>query len=461
MSFIARLAASIFFPQFKTLGCDVDQTQTPAVLKKISLAAVRDRSYDKASRNLKDLAELDVSAKQVQRVAIRIGHERVSEQQQRIERYQNATLPEQQHGQPDDAPQNGWSGRAAVVQCDGGRAQIRDALWGEEKPAGKRHRWWRETQSGVLQTYLSKPSTEDPHPEVPAELTDPLWAVPRFNEIHRAEAREGSCDALEADEDGAGEDACEADIGDLAPLRESADTASSKPNGTAKADDKTTDPPRWSGGPPLVKTVVATRRGYDHLGLALAAEAYHRGFNKAMAKAFLGDGLKVNWTLWSRHFSHYTPIVDLMHALSYVYAAAVASSATIEDGWSLYLRWLGWVWAGQVPLLIEALEEIAADRAGTIKSLDRAITYLRNNVSRMHYDQYRRAGLPITTALVESTQKQINWRVKGTEKFWRDEHLEPLLQLVTDDLSDTYDCQQFWDRRRDRFTGFRNRRAKA
>lgn len=436
------------------------------MLKKISLAAARDRSYGKASRNLRDLAELNVSAKQVQRVAIRIGQERVAEQQQHLERYQNASLPEQRHGQPDDAPQNSWSGRAAVVQCDGGRAQIRDALWGEEKPSGKRHRWWRETHSGVLQTYLSKPSTEDPHPEVPAELTDPLWVVPKFNEIHRARASESSCDAPEADEgnvseEGAGEDACWANIGDLAPPRASTDAPTSEPNGTAQDGDKKPDRTRWSGGPPLVKTVVTTRRGYVHLGLALAAAAYHRGFNLASAKAFLGDGLKANWTLWSRYFSHYTPIVDLMHALSYVYAAAVASSATIEDGWSVYLGWLGWVWTGQVPRVIEALRGIVADRGEGIEPVDRAITYLSNNVSRMNYAHYRRAGLPITTALVESTQKQINWRVKGTEKFWCDEHLEPLLQLITDDLSETQDSQQFWDRRRKRFTGFRNRRAKA
>lgn len=430
------------------------------MLKKVSLAAARDRSYKKASRNLRDLAELEVSPKQVQRVAIRIGNERQAEQRQCIERYQAATLPEQQHGQPDNAPQNGWSGRAAVVQCDGGRAQIRDALWDEPKPAGKRHRWWRETQSGVLQTYLSKPSTDDPHPEVPAELADPLWAVPKFNEIHRAQASQGCHDAPESDEGGMDREVCASD-GGLAASRESAEATPCEPDATAKAADNQPDSPRWSGGPPLVKTVVATRRGYDYLGLALAALAYCRGFNKASAKAFLGDGLKVNWSLWSRHFSHYTPIVDLMHALSYVYAAAVACGATIEDGWSLYLRWLAWVWAGNVSLVIEALREIAAGRTERIESLDRAITYLSNNASRMSYAEYRRAGLPITTALVESTQKQINWRVKGTEKFWRDEHLEPLLQLVTDDMSDTHDCQQFWRRRRDRFDGFRNRRAKA
>jgi len=82
---------------------------------------------------------------------------------------------------------------------------------------------------------------------------------------------------------------------------------------------------RWSGGEPLVKTVIATRRGYDHLGSALAAEAYHRGFHQVISQAFLGGGLKLNWSLWGRRFSHYTPITDLMHALSYVYSAATAS----------------------------------------------------------------------------------------------------------------------------------------
>ncbi len=421
------------------------------MLKKVAQAAVRNGSYEKASDNLRDLAELEVSPKQVQRVAIRIGEERRAEQQQRIERYQAATLPEQQ-GQPHDAPQNDWSGRVAVIQCDGGRVQIRDKFWDAEKPPGKRHRWWRETQSGVLQTYLSRPASEDPHPEVPVELTDPLWAVPRFNEIHAAA---GSRDAaVETDNAGA------SPSDETAPPPEPAE-ATPRQRTVATKTKRKKKPPRWSGGPPLVKTVVATRRGYDHLGLLLAVEAFFRGFNLATAKAFLGDGLKVNWTIWSRYFSHYTPIVDLMHALSYVYAAAVACSPTIEDGWRLYLRWLTWVWAGHVSLVIEAMREIAGSRADRVEPLDRAITYLGNNASRMKYAEYRQAGLPITTALVESTQKQINKRVKGTEKFWRDEHLEPLLQLLQDALSDTHDRQQFWHRRRHRFTGFRTRRAKV
>jgi len=198
------------------------------------------------------------------------------------------------------------------------------------------------------------------------------------------------------------------------------------------------------------------------------AEAYRRGFNKAKVKAFMGDGLKVNWTLWATHFSHYTPIVDWMHALAYVYSAAIASRGCIEDGWQLYLQWLQWLqwtwtwtWAGEVDRVIAAMVKLAGERDEVPESLRQAITYLRNNASRMQYANYRRDGLPVTTSPVESAQKQINGRIKGTEKFWRDDSLEPLLQLKADDLSETHDRDAFWNRRGDRNDGFRHRRRKT
>lgn len=439
----------------KILRCDVDSEQTPAVLKKVTIAAARDRSYATASRNLQDLADLKISAKQCQRIAIRIGTERLDEQAQRIEAYCTASIPEQQHGQSDDAPENPWSDRVAVVQCDGGRVQVRDELWGAEKPSDKKHRWWRETQAGVLQTYHSQASANDPTPEVPEALRDPLWVVPKLNEIHRQHVPGGRPGEAET-KDSLDQPQPPAPIAAEQELLQSPATPGESPV-------------RWSGGDPLVKTIVATRRGYAQLGLALAGEAYARGFNKAKHKAFMGDGLKVNWSLWSTHFSHYTPITDIMHALSYVYCAAIASCGRIEDGWSLYLQWLSWVWSGRVDLVVAAMQKLAAEQAEKTKQdekselsepLRRAITYLCNNAERMKYDQYRRDGLPITTSPVESAQKQINERIKGTEKFWRDDSLEPLLQLKADDLSETHDRDAFWARRGDHHDGFRHRRRK-
>ena len=65
------------------------------------------------------------------------------------------------------------------------------------------------------------------------------------------------------------------------------------------------------------------------------------------------------------------------------------------------------------------------------------ITYLENNQPRMKYPEYRHAGLPVTTAWMESLIKEMNYRVKGTEMFWNDpEGAKAILQLRAASLSD-------------------------
>jgi len=55
----------------------------------------------------------------------------------------------------------------------------------------------------------------------------------------------------------------------------------------------------------------------------------------------------------------------------------------------------------------------------------------------MDYPRYRQHGLPTTSCLVESQIKEVNHRVKGTEKFWNDgQQVEAMLQIVTAILSD-------------------------
>ena len=85
----------------------------------------------------------------------------------------------------------------------------------------------------------------------------------------------------------------------------------------------------------------------------------------------------------------------------------------------------------------------------------RTLTYLQNHQDKMKYAEYRRAGLPITSSLMESAVKQINQRVKGTEKFWSERGSEPILQLRADQLSDGEPLQVFWDNRQAAATGQR------
>lgn len=70
-------------------------------------------------------------------------------------------------------------------------------------------------------------------------------------------------------------------------------------------------------------------------------------------------------------------------------------------------------------------------------TVQRTVTYLENNQARMNYPQYRRAGLPVSSAMIESLIKEINYRVKGTEKFWnRPSGAEHILQVRAAALGD-------------------------
>ena len=48
------------------------------------------------------------------------------------------------------------------------------------------------------------------------------------------------------------------------------------------------------------------------------------------------------------------------------------------------------------------------------------------------------------TSGVESVIKQINRRVKGSEKFWSEPGAEAILQLRADYLSETETMSRFW-----------------
>jgi hypothetical protein len=199
----------------------------------------------------------------------------------------------------------------------------------------------------------------------------------------------------------------------------------------------------------------------------LAVAAWERGFAAAPRKAFVGDGQEANWTVHRTYFSRHVPILDFIHALCYVFAGALAGRR-LRDGWPVYCQWAQWVWSGQVERVIEALRERqqelgppAADESeeSPRSKVAEALRYLTNQKSRMRYDEYRRQGLPITSSHIESTIKQINRRVKGSEKFWSNRGAEALLQLTADYLSETKPMTAFWRDRPTHATGQRTYRT--
>lgn len=265
---------------------------------------------------------------------------------------------------------------------------------------------------------------------MPSCLLDPLWLIPKVLEIKRARRAE-----VEGEP------------------RAPHETPVTLPAGE--------EPQPWSP-PPLVRSLVATFDNYEKLGRLARAEAWRRGFDAAIRKVFLGDGHLANWSVQEERFSDYTPVTDLMHALSYVYTATVEASPDMEASWSLCVRWITAVWQGRVSQVLAELEPLleTAPSPESREKLRTCLVYLRNNASRMQYDQYRQRGLPITTVLIESAVKQLNKRMKGTEKFWKP-GAEPQLQLCADTISETQPLDHYWKTRPLLQSGFRNRCTKG
>jgi len=199
----------------------------------------------------------------------------------------------------------------------------------------------------------------------------------------------------------------------------------------------------------LVRTYVATMRPSEQFGPMVAAAAHRRNLMKALHRAFLGDGSAWIWKLRKQHFPTFEAIVDFLHVLGHLFAAAKVAASGAEAQWGLFQRWAEACWKGQVSQVIEQLHALQKDLGPLSdaeleamsdddprKVLNRESGYLENNHERMDYPRYRRQGLPWTSSHVESTVKLFNKRVKGSEKFWGQAGAESMLQLRAAFLSE-------------------------
>ncbi len=410
-----------------------------ALLDKIVYAGTMSRSFEQASKDMAKLAEVAVSAKQVERVCQRIGDERVAERAEAVSAYQDLPLVERK-----ETPAGVTAPDVVMVGCDGGRLQIlersgadieaeeADAAAAGQAAAGRRGTHWREDKIAVLQTMKSTVSVSDPCPEIPESFVDPTRILKLARELKKQ----------------------------AAPGVEAAQETSAPETGVETLAE---NPAVYEAPEVLEKRFVGSRVRWPNFGPIVATQAWRWGFFGASRKAFVGDGSDNNWTIWRNYFSSFVPILDFIHALSYVFAAAMAGRKFAE-GWSIYEQWIRWVWQGEVAQVIAALAQRQLelgqphDEDGDTSPrqvVAQALTYLQNHQHQMKYAEYRRQGLPITSSYVESAVKQFNQRVKGTEKFWSEEGAEAILQLRADHLSENEPLAEFWKTRQAKQTGQR------
>jgi hypothetical protein len=384
---------------------------SPGLLKKIEYAGGNGRSFETAAQSLERLAEFSISAKHVERLTERLGQERADLRDKAVAAMKARTLRSAYNQPP----------AVAVISVDAGKAQFRR----ENKGPGVHEAHWGDTKVACLQTYTNVGYDKDPQPDPPDAFLDPRRVERLCREMERVR--------------GTGVD--------------------KQPKEQERAPKKKQKKPKKRHRPKrserLVRTVVATTAAVEAFGWMVSAEAMKRKMYAARKRAVIGDG--GNWIdpLEQMHFPDWVQILDFLHLLVHLFAAARLAYA--RDGgaaWKMYERMLRDAWGGRVQQVIDTLrsqwERMRADASNARDAchvVELAMQYVERNRQRMDYPRYRRLGLPASSASVESLIKQINQRVKGTEQFWNTGGLEAVLQVRAAYLSQDDRSERLYQQR--------------
>lgn len=333
-------------------------------------------SYAVGSKLLEVVAEISISGRQLNNLTAKIGTELADQRDASVAAYVDEPLPREHRTAETPIA-------LAYLSIDGGRMQTR--LHGGGPGVHDPH--WRETKNALFLRMNGVSFEEDPHPELPKCFAD----------------RHG--------------------MKTLLP-------------GVAVDDFPRRQPPNATGGDTsdwrpqkLFRTCLSSLTCSKKFGPMMVVEAESRGFYHAEKRAFVADGLPYNWTIHAAYFPTFTAVLDFVHAVEHAYAAARCLAANDDDTWALHLSWTTSIWQGRVSEVVAALRggqdriglpPTDCDESDPRKIVADTIAYFANNASRMRYPTYRREGLPVTSCHMESFVKELNHRVKGTEKFWND-----------------------------------------
>jgi hypothetical protein len=410
-----RPAGSLFSPLDQKLQLGVEG-YSPAVLWRAIRQCQKACSFAEASADLRELAAIAISPTHLQRLSGRIGTEWKALRDAEVQAFKDKRLAVE-HPQPP---------AVATVMVDGGRVRARadDAGRGVSAPG------WRESKVAHCQSMTSTTHAIDPQPQPPRKFLDPVVAARLAAEIKARRGQGG-------------------------PATATRQRQRPQPGKRPKRRKRAKGRPR-----PLVRSVVASLAGSELFGWQVAAEVQRRGLHRAGRKGYICDGQKYNWSIHEMHLLAwgFIPILDFIHVLAYLYAAAHAARGKgSAAGWALYERWLRWAWGGQVKELLGGLRAASAalgrppggcGEDDPRKVVQEALGYVQNNRERMDYARYRMLGLPVSSAAVESTIKQLNRRVKGSEKFWLQGGADAMLQLRAAHLSEDGTAQRYWQQPR-------------
>lgn len=176
-------------------------------------------------------------------------------------------------------------------------------------------------------------------------------------------------------------------------------------------------------------------------GLLLRQEARRRGLAKAAKVVFLGDGAAWVWELARINFPGAILVLDFYHALQHVHELAEALwGKDTAEGQKARNRWTRWLLKDQAGQIVsQAAEQLP--KALDTRQAQSEMGYLENNLARMTYGTFRKAGYFIGSGVVEAGCKTVvGKRMKCSGMFWSEEGGQGILDLRCAFLSNRLDA---------------------
>ena len=188
-------------------------------------------------------------------------------------------------------------------------------------------------------------------------------------------------------------------------------------------------------------------KGKEQIFSWFAEQVQLRNKNGTKPMVCVMDGARSLWTMLARYVVGVICILDIYHALEYLWLAAYCFFPEgSNEAEAFVTERLKRILEGKVGYVIGGLKQM--ETKGNLNKAKRAqltkvLTYFENNRRFMQYDEYLANGYPIGSGVVEGACRHlVKDRMEGTGMRWRVAGAQAMLNLRAVFLNDDWDSFQ-------------------
>ncbi len=187
----------------------------------------------------------------------------------------------------------------------------------------------------------------------------------------------------------------------------------------------------------------------EQFGRRIYAEAWERGWSRALKKVVIGDGAEWIWNLVALHFSDAIQIVDLYHARQHLWEVArklYPNDEGKQKAW-MKIHQKRLLDRGKIEKLVAALRSIESDHPEVTEKIRTEADYFERNRERMRYPKFRGQHLFVGSGVIEAGCKTVvAFRLKRSGMFWTVRGANAILALRCCLLNGKF--EDYWEQRR-------------